>query len=163
MDGSEQLIVALARLPLVTREQLVETARSWAGTPTRHQGQLKGVSADCKGMVVGVCTELDLPEAKGWAALSRNYSKGFKGHELLQGLKETLVRVDQPLPGDVVAMICGGDPRPRHLGILTKPGWIIHAYFGARRVVEVPLDSDGQQNWRVHSYWTWPSLGAGHG
>lgn len=144
--------------PLVTREQLVATARSWAGTKTRHQGCRKGVTTDCKGMVVGVGLELGLPEATGWAARSRNYSRGFAGRSLFDGLRDTLIRVETPEPGDVLAILYGSDPHPRHLAILTEPGWIIHAYFGARKVTEVPVS-----DWRVHSCWTWPSLGGARG
>lgn len=139
---------------LVTREQLVEAARSWVGTPTRHQGQLKGVAADCKGMVVGTAVDLNLPEARSLAALNMSYSKGFSGKALHDGLAQTLIRVDEPQPGDVLAILFGRDPWPVHLAILTEPGSIIHAYFGARFVAEVPIG-----HLRVHSSWTWPSLG----
>lgn len=139
---------------LVTRDQIVAEARSWAGTPTRHQGQRKGVATDCKGLVVGVGLELGLPEASTIDARVRNYRRGFNARDLLDGLARSLIRVAEPQPGDVLAILLGRDIYPRHLAILTKPGWIMHAYFGVKFAAEVPIG-----HWRTHSFWTWPSLG----
>ena len=36
------------------REQIVAAARGWVGTPYRHQASLKGIGADCLGLVRGV-------------------------------------------------------------------------------------------------------------
>lgn len=139
---------------LATRDQIVAETLSWAGTPTRHQGQRKGVATDCKGLVVGVGQALGLPEANSIDALVRNYQKGFNGRDLLDGLGRSLIRVPEAQPGDVLAILMGRDHRPRHLAILTRPGWMMHAYFGVRFCAEVPIG-----HWRVHSCWTWPSLG----
>lgn len=139
---------------IVTREQIVAEARSWIGTRVRHQGTRRGVSTDCKGIAVGVPKALGMPEAQSVAALVAGYSTGFHGKDLLDGLKNTLIRVAEAEPGDLLAILWGRDPLPRHLAILTKPGWIVHAYGGVGFVAEVPLRS-----MRVHSCWTWPSLG----
>lgn len=138
-----------------TRDDFVAEARSWIGTPFRHQAQLKGQGCDCKGLIVGVAAQLEMPEALCLAARVRNYSTGFKGRELLAGLAASLDRVADAQPADVLAILFGRDPYPRHLAILTRPGWIVHAYGGGvRKVAEVPLGV-----YRVHSRWTWPSLG----
>lgn len=141
---------------LVTREQLVAEARSWVGTPVAHQGRKKGLAVDCKGLVAGVAQELGLPEGRSLAAMATGYPHGFKGRELYQGLKDTLIRVREERPGDVLAILWGREPFPRHLAIVSdQPGWIIHAYGGGvGEVSEVPLAA-----MRVHSRWTWPSLG----
>lgn len=140
---------------ILTREQIVAEARSWIGTPVRHQGQTKGVSVDCKGLAVGVPRALELPEADSVAALVCDYRPGFKGRALLAGLRDTLIRVPEAEAGDLLAILWGREPEPRHLAFLTEPGWIIHAYGGGvGRVAEVPLGP-----MRVHSCWTWPSLG----
>lgn len=144
---------------IVTREMIVATARGWARTPFRHQGQLRGKACDCKGLVVGVAADLEMPEAQSLAALQRNYGRSFAGRALLDGLSATLIRTRVPQPADVLAILLGRDPLPRHLAILTEPGRIIHAYGGGVKfVAEVPLGS-----WRVHSAWTWPSLGEARG
>lgn len=144
---------------MVTREQIIAEARSWIGTPVAHQGQRRAVAADCKGFIVGVTQALGMPEAASVAALERNYQWGFKGNRLFAGLAATLIRVAEPEPADLLAIMMGRDTSPRHLALLTRPGWIIHAYGGGvGRVAEVPLDY-----WRVHSAWTWPSLSESDG
>lgn len=140
---------------MVTREQIVAEARSWLGTPVKHQGQRKGVSADCKGLAVGVARALGMPEGDSIAASARRYSLGFSGVALLEGLRQTLIEVPEPLPGDLLAILLGRETTPRHLAFATEPGWIVHAYgAGVGFVAEVPCS-----HYRVHSRWTWPSLG----
>jgi NlpC/P60 family putative phage cell wall peptidase len=140
---------------MVTRDEMIAELRTWIGTPVRHQGQRKGVAVDCKGLAVGVGLALRMPEVEGLAASARNYSKGFKGRALLDGLRDSLIRVPEPQPADLLAILWGREPMPRHLAFWTRPGWIIHAYGGAGFVAEVPLS-----HMRVHSVWSWPSLGA---
>lgn len=140
---------------MITREPLVACAKSWIDTAVVHQGQRKGEGCDCKGLIVGVAVELGLPEGRSLAALVRDYPSDFKGRRMFDGLARTLIRVASPQPGDVLAILLGRDPCPRHLAFLTAADKITHAYGGGvGRVAEVPLS-----RWRVHSAWTWPSLG----
>lgn len=139
---------------LVTRAQILECARSWIGTPFDHQGQCKGVGCDCRGLIAGVPAELGMPEAQTLVAQIRDYPTHFSGRRLFAGLCEVLIRVPEPRPADVLAIMIGRDPMPRHLAFLTETGGIIHTYGGGvNRVAETPLG-----HWRVHSSFTWPSL-----
>lgn len=145
---------------MLTRADIVDEARSWIGTPFIHQAQRKQVGCDCKGLVCGVCCALGMPEGQSLAANVRDYAPAFRGREMLAGLKATLRKVEFAEPGDLVAILWGRDPFPRHLAFVSDvPGWIIHSYGGGvRKVAEVPIGA-----WRVHSRWTWPSLEAAHG
>ena len=51
----------------VVRAAVLAEARSWLGTPYRHQASRKGVGCDCLGLVRGVWRTLDgtEPEAPG--------------------------------------------------------------------------------------------------
>ncbi|HYW04999.1 MAG TPA: NlpC/P60 family protein [Gammaproteobacteria bacterium] len=40
-------------------EQIVVEARSWIGTPYRHQASIKGVGVDCYGLVWGITNALE--------------------------------------------------------------------------------------------------------
>lgn len=143
----------------MTGDDIVVCARGWIDTPFIHQAQRKGEGCDCKGLIVGVADELGMPEAKTIAAAIRVYPTHFKGRQMHDGLRESLTRVTEPQPGDVLAILMGRDPFPRHLAILSYDGQIIHTYGGGvGRVCEVPLG-----HWRVHSAWTWPSLEARRG
>lgn len=141
---------------IITRQLILDEARSWIGTKVVHQGDTKGLTADCKGFAVGVCNALGMPEGQSLAAKVRDYSYAFKGRSLYDGLRETLIRVPEEQPGDLLAILWGRDPFPRHLAFVSdQPGWIIHAYGGGvGRIEEVPL-----AKMRVHSRFTWPSLG----
>jgi NlpC/P60 family putative phage cell wall peptidase len=55
-------------------EEIIAAARSWIGTPYRHQASLKGVGCDCLGLLRGVWREVmgaepeaPPPYAAGWA------------------------------------------------------------------------------------------------
>jgi cell wall-associated NlpC family hydrolase len=42
------------RAEVISRSAIVAEARTWIGTPYRHQASLKGVGCDCLGLVRGV-------------------------------------------------------------------------------------------------------------
>ena len=44
------------------RDDIVAAARSWLGTPYRHQMSLKGEGCDCIGLIRGVWREMIEPE-----------------------------------------------------------------------------------------------------
>lgn len=50
---------------VVSRAAIVAEARAWLGTPYRHQASLKGVGADCLGLVRGVWRAVVGPEPEG--------------------------------------------------------------------------------------------------
>lgn len=140
----------------ITRADIVTAARRWDGTPFLWQGCVRGKGVDCKNLLVGIARDLKLPEAETLAARRHDYRRGFDPAEMLAGLEESLIRAKSAKPGDVIAFEIGTVKGPRHLALLTEPGRIIHCYgAGPSRVIEVPLGNHR----RVHSYWTWPSLG----
>lgn len=140
---------------MVTRADFLRETHRWAGTPVRWEQCRRGHGVDCKSLPAGVAQALGMPEGDTWAARIRTYRRSFDGQRMLEGLNDTLRQTFEPQPADVVAIAMGrGEHLPRHLGIITRPGWMMHAYGGGvRRVCEVPYELR-----RVHSYWTWPSL-----
>jgi len=122
----------------VTREEIVAEAREWLGTPWRHQGQKKGVGADCAGLVIGVgknrggfnivdpTVTTDDPFLKQFIGYGRDPIPKM----MLKALNFLLVRVDKPKLGDVCFFYMGGDPR--HLGIISRGSgehmYVIHGY-----------------------------------
>lgn len=144
----------------LTRDELVAEARSWIDTPFLWQASVKGRGCDCRGLVLGVARELDLPEAKDLLTQRANYRRNFAGEIMLAGLEQALIRTRNPAPGDVVTFRVGTTPGPRHLAILTPDRRMVHCYgAGPMRVVEVPIGRSRP----IHSYWTWPSLGGTDG
>lgn len=146
----------------LTRDMIVAEAREWVGTPFHWQQSVKRHGCDCKGLLVGVARELGMPEADALASLRMDYRKDFKAAVLLEGLKATLREVGFAEPGDILAMEVGArGTGPRHLGILTPGNRLVHCYGEGplKKVIEVPVG----RSRRIHSFWTWPSLGATNG
>lgn len=141
---------------IVTREAIIAEAWRWHGTPHRWQQSVRGKGCDCRGFVFGVARALNLPEAEVPEVGVSNYNTKFSPDQLLSGLEKALRRTESPQPGDVLLMVMGRIKAPRHLGIMTTPGRMLHSYGrGPEQVIESPIC----RLWPVHSYWTWPSLG----
>lgn len=118
---------------------VVSEARRWIGTPYRHQASLRGVGADCLGLVMGVWRALGgappviEPYSADWSAADT--------HETLWRRAEAcLLKSDGQAAGDLLLlrMMRGGPAK--HLAILADPTrpTIVHAYSG-REVTESPF------------------------
>lgn len=150
------------------RTAAVIEARTWIGTPYRHQGRIRGQCVDCLGFVAGVARNLRLDVHD-----LTTYGEIPTPDQLLSGLSAHCDRrsvVDgDPLSlhadsaetmcyraGDVLAFGLVGPSQPQHLGIATADGFI-HAWNHGPRIVR-------EQPWtrfwtnRLHSVWSfrWP-------
>ena len=120
----------------VTGLDVVAQARSWLGTPFRHQGRLKGVGVDCAGLIIGVGHNFGLSDFD-----YRTYSHMPDGKTMRRICKENLDSVSDMRLGDVLLMKF--KIHPQHLAIVGDGGTpfsIIHAYAEARKCVEHRLD-----------------------
>lgn len=125
---------------MVTRADIVDEARSWLGTPYRHQGRLKGVSVDCAGLLVCVARALGLPalDMTGYARRPDGTLRDF-----VHGQTDPVAPGAQQA-GDIVIFHWNNDPV--HLGILTSPSSIIHAFAINRNVCEHAIDEKWRRN-----------------
>ena len=57
------------------RAAIVAAARSWIGTPYRHQASLKGVGCDCLGLLRGVWRDVVGDEPERPPAYSRDWAE----------------------------------------------------------------------------------------
>jgi NlpC/P60 family putative phage cell wall peptidase len=146
----------------ITRDQIVAEARTWIGTPFVHQAHLKGIGADCLGMVAGVAVALGIYPPDSWATIWKpraGYGLVPHGGELEAVCQEYLLPLQSmPHPGDVALMRFAQEPQ--HLGIITpyQHGGLamVHAYSRAGRVVEHRM----AQVWeaRVWGYFRFPGV-----
>ena len=60
---------------LTTRSRIVALARAWLGTPYHHQASVRGVGADCVGLVRGIWRELYGSEAEALPAYTRDWAE----------------------------------------------------------------------------------------
>jgi NlpC/P60 family putative phage cell wall peptidase len=114
---------------------IVEEARTWIGTPFKHQGRIKGLGVDCVGLIIGVAHFFKLTDFD-----YRNYSHTPDGFLMRQLLDQHLrsISIQDAKPGDIVLMRF--EAEPQHVGILSDYG-IIHAYAQVRHCVEHRLDN----------------------
>ena len=124
----------------IARAELLAEARSWIGTPYRHQASLKGVGCDCLGLVRGLWRQFVGPEPVPVPAYSPQWAEaGSAGESLLQAAGTWLVPVaGTGAPGDVVLFRWRDGAPVKHAGLLSETGGLIHAYERAG-VIESPL------------------------
>lgn len=125
-------------------QQVVNIARSWIGTPYRHQASVKGAGTDCLGLLRGIWRELYGSEPETVPPYSPDWSEA-SGEERLWMAAERHLRprfpAGVPEPGDVLLFRMHAGSVAKHVGIFALrdglPG-LIHAYQG-HTVLESPL------------------------
>lgn len=121
----------------LTRDAIVAEARSWLGTPYRHQASVRGVGCDCLGLVRGVWRALIGPEPIEAPPYTPDWAEAGDS-ETLECALARVMRVTAlrgAAPGDVVAFRMRAGSPAKHVAILSARDRIIHAYW-ARAVVE---------------------------
>ncbi len=113
-------------------QQVVTLARSWLGTPYHHQASQKGVGCDCLGLVRGVWRELYGREIIKAPPYSRDWGETNKTEPLLNAAQKFLCSVDLETvqPGHVLLFRMQPNSAAKHLGIITKPHYMVHAMEG---------------------------------
>ncbi|WP_307368147.1 NlpC/P60 family protein [Brevundimonas sp. SORGH_AS_0993] len=120
---------------------VVAAAQSWLGTPYRHQASVKGVGADCLGLVRGVWREVVGEEPEVLPAYSADWAETGGREMLLEAAGRWLrpVRVEKMWVGDVLLFRMSPGAAVKHCAILSADDGpeprMIHAYWG-RAVVE---------------------------
>lgn len=122
-----------------------EIARSWVGTPYRHQASRKGAGADCLGLVRGVWREHLGAEPTALPPYTPDWGEVRREEALWEAARAHLVErgPGEGVPGDVLLFRMRAGSVAKHLGILTEGGaWprFVHAYSG-HGVVETSLSS----------------------
>jgi NlpC/P60 family putative phage cell wall peptidase len=120
----------------VSRAEIVAEARSWIGTPYRHQASLKGAGADCLGLIRGVYRVFCGPEKEPIAPYSPNWAEETGQETLRDAARRHLVEIDavpfrdgEPLKeGDVILIRVRDRGPAKHAAIVSGPDAIIHAY-----------------------------------
>ena len=130
----------VCRSNVATRADIVAQARSWIGTPYRHQASLKGVGCDCLGLVRGVWRELIGTEPERAPPYTPDWAEASGAESLAQAAARHLILVTPAdfAPGDVVLFRWRANLPAKHAAIVTSPETMVHAHDGAA-VAEVAL------------------------
>jgi NlpC/P60 family putative phage cell wall peptidase len=144
----------------ITRAAIVAEARSWIGTPYRHQGSLKGIGCDCLGLVRGVWRAVIGPEPEATPPYAPDWAEAGGGEPLAAAARRHLVPVPLVLsssasnlivprergregcegwrPGDVLLFRWRAGMPAKHAAIVTASDKMVHAHDGAA-VAEVAI------------------------
>ncbi len=123
-----------------TRQQVIEVARSWIGTPYRHQGRSRSY-VDCIGLIV--CVGADLGET---IEAPFDYTDSPSGKMLMDRSRVQFNEVTDrtaPIPGDIMALWGWNRNEPQHFAIAADYGsrpTMIHAFSKRGQVVEHDID-----------------------
>jgi len=123
-----------------SRQDIVAEARSWIGTPYRHQASLKGVGCDCLGLVRGVWRALIGPEPERAPPYTPDWAEASGREALALAATRHLIAVpiDKFAPGDVLLFRWRARLPAKHAGIVTAADLMVHAHDGAA-VAEVAI------------------------
>lgn len=127
------------------KEAIVAEARSWLGTPYRHQASVKGIGCDCFGLIRGVWRAVYGPEPEAIPAYSRDWRVESGKETLIAAGRRHMhgVAIADRHPGDVLIFRMKPGLIATHCGILSAVsdggcGRFIHAQERGT-VNEVPL------------------------
>jgi NlpC/P60 family putative phage cell wall peptidase len=124
----------------LTRTAIIAEARSWIGTPYRHQGSLKGVGCDCLGLVRGVWRAAIGKEPEAPPPYAPDWAEAAQGEALAAAARRHLtpIAVGAFKPGDVLLFRWRANLPAKHAAIVTAPTLMVHAHDGAA-VAEVAI------------------------
>jgi len=124
-----------------TGERVLAIARSFIGTPYRHQASLKGVGCDCLGLVRGVWRELYGVEPEVPAPYAADWAERAGEERLLEAALchcGPALPAAEMRPGDLLIFRWREGVSAKHAGISAPDDRFIHAYEQAA-VIESPL------------------------
>jgi NlpC/P60 family putative phage cell wall peptidase len=116
------------------RQEIASAARSWLGTPYKHQASVKGQGCDCLGLVRGIWREIIGEEPLGRPTYSADWDQS-NGDDLLLDALNTYFHGSDISPtgiGDVVGFRLRENGLVKHVGIIvdSASGFdeMIHSY-----------------------------------
>lgn len=115
------------------RDAIIDTARSWIGTPYRHQASRKGVGCDCLGFLRGVWREVIGEEPELPPPYSADWAEAGRSETLAEAARRHLeeIPLDAIEPGDVLLFRWRDHLPAKHCAILVSRERMIHAHDGA--------------------------------
>jgi len=131
-----------SQIPSISRDEIVDIAREWIGTPYVHQMSTMNAGADCLGLVRGIWRALyqfepELPPAYTPDWNEKNWNQSTGKDVLFEAAQRHLVeRSDASIePGDILIFRVQRFGPTKHCGIYSGDNRFIHAYSG-RNVCE---------------------------
>ena len=132
---------------MIQRADIIASARSWIGTPYRHQASLKHAGTDCLGLVRGVWREVVGEEPENIPAYGAGWAEAGTGELLAAGCRRHAreVAARNFEGGDLLLFRWRPHLPAKHAGIAVSATHMVHAQDGAV-VSEVAINGW----WRRH-------------
>jgi len=140
----------------ITNAKVLEEARSWLGTPYRHQASSKQLGCDCLGLFRGIWRALYGDEPEPVPPYSPDWDLVEKSDHLLGAANRWLLKRSEVLPAHVLIFRWRPGLPAKHLAVCSTEQTIIHAYDRAG-VVETMLGSAWRN--RIAGIFAFPSSG----
>lgn len=116
----------------LSREKIIEAARSWIGTPYLHQASLQHVGCDCLGLLRGVWRDCVGPEPEVAPPYTPDWAEAGGEEALLAAALRWFAPVNDAFQAGDVLLFRWRDGLPaKHIGIATSATTMIHAHDGA--------------------------------
>jgi NlpC/P60 family putative phage cell wall peptidase len=124
----------------ITRAAIVAEARSWVGTPYRHQASLKGVGCDCLGLIRGVWRAVIGEEPERAPPYTPDWAEAAGNEPLAKAASKHMIGIDCAAftAGDVLLFRWRAGLAAKHAAIATTHDQMVHAHDGAT-VAEVAI------------------------
>ena len=116
----------------MSRELICDAARAWIGTPYHHQASLKGVGADCLGLVRGVWYDIYGSAAECPPPYSRDWAEATGIESMLEaaGRHLRLNAGGDFQAGDVLIFRMRAGTVAKHAGVAVSVDTMVHAMEG---------------------------------
>ena len=130
----------MARAETIDRAAILAAARSWIGTPYRHQASAKGAGTDCLGLVRGVWREVLGAEPETPPPYTPDWAERGGDEQMAEAARRHLreIACSAAREGDVVLFRMRSNGPAKHAAILTASDRMVHAWSG-RAVVETGM------------------------
>ena len=135
---------------MTIREQIVEEAKTWLGTPYHHMAQVKGAGVDCAQILLAVYRAVGLVPEIDVGYYPQDWHFHRSDERYLGWIKQYAVQVTEPQMGDVALFRFGRCVS--HGAIVLDQHNVIHSYF--RQGCVYASFNDAELKDRVDSYWS---------
>jgi len=115
---------------LANAKAIVTEARSWVGTPYRHQASTKGQGCDCLGLVRGIWRNTIGAEPTTAPSYSSDWGEVGDEETILNAAEDYFIpiKLENVMPGHLIVFRWKPMAIAKHLGIVTTDQHFIHAY-----------------------------------
>lgn len=138
------------------RELVVREALSWVGTPYRQQGDKKNIAVDCCMLLTRCYVDAGILEEFDPRPYPPEWYLHQSDERYLEWVESVAKETTDPQIGDIILFRFG--KCFSHSGIISRPGYIVHAFAKLRMCVETELKFGIFHNRRSRFFTLWDKV-----